>query len=195
MKQRVLAASKLIAVTGLAYVLNCAVPSSYPAFALGAADLAKRSPAVTPDVQLVIDYNDFIQSTFTDWDKQKSGLHKFITNQTILHEAKSLPWGGTMVGYDGWHRLNERNGEILKALLPNLEIADSTYFQNGPTVIHEYGMIIKGTREAPEPFVMGMIEKYTVKNGRIAQIDEFYEDTAGLLKRLAALGIVHDQPI
>jgi hypothetical protein len=27
---------------------------------------------------------------------------KYITDETVLHEATSLPWGGTMVGYDGW---------------------------------------------------------------------------------------------
>jgi ketosteroid isomerase-like protein len=186
--------AKNIGVTGLVCALYLGIPSGGPAELLAADNTNPGAASVTPDVQLVIDYNDFIQSTFTDWQKQKPGLPKFITNKTILHEAPSLPWGGTMVGFAGWHQLYSRNIAVMKALLPHLEIADSTYFQNGTTVIHEYGMVIKATSEAPEPFVMGMIEKYTVKDGRIAQIDEFYEDTAGLLKRLAVLGIVNHPP-
>jgi hypothetical protein len=37
---------------------------------------------------------------------------------------------------------------------------------------------------------MSIIEKYSVENGRIKQIDEFYADTAGLLKRFHALNAI-----
>jgi hypothetical protein len=48
-------------------------------------------------------------------------------------------------------------------------------------------LTIKPSKEAPEPFVMGVIEKYTVENGRVKQIDGFYADTASFLERLAIL--------
>jgi hypothetical protein len=55
-------------------------------------------------------------------------------------------------------------------------------------------MTIKATKEAPNPFVMSIIERYTVENGRIKQIDEFYADTAALLARFRTLKAIADNP-
>jgi hypothetical protein len=152
--------------------------------ALGAASGA------TPEVDLVMRYNAFLRDNFFDWPKLLAGLPRYITNSTILHEAPSLPWGGTMVGFEGWHRFFDRNVSTVKAILPVLEVWDSSFYQSGPVVILEYGLTLKPTAAAPEAFKMGLIEKYTTFGGRITQIDEFYADTAGYLKRLRLLGAI-----
>jgi hypothetical protein len=144
----------------------------------------------TPEVDLVMRYNDFLRDNFFDWQKLRAGLPRYITNATILHEAPSLPWGGTMVGLEGWHHFFNHNVSTVKAILPILEVWDSSFYQSGPVVILEYGLTLKPTAAAPEPFKMGLIEKYTTSSGRIAQIDEFYADTAGYLKRLRLLGAI-----
>jgi hypothetical protein len=55
-------------------------------------------------------------------------------------------------------------------------------------------MTIKATKAAPEPFVMSIVEKFTIENGRIKQIDEFYADTAALLKRFRVLNAIPANP-
>jgi hypothetical protein len=95
-----------------------------------------------------------------------------------------------MVGYEGWHRFFEHTVATVKAILPILEVWESSFYQAGPVVILEYGLTLKPTTAAPEPFKMGLIEKYTTAGGRITQIDEFYADTASYLKRLRLLGAI-----
>ena len=152
--------------------------------------------AMTPEVKLVDDYNTwFIGQLFSgDVEKLKAGLSHYITNETVLHEAPSLPWGGTMVGYDGWERLTRLSDPIWAKVASELDVSPPTYYQHGNVVLHEITMTIKATKEAPTPFVMSIIERYTVENGRIKQIDEFYADTAALLARFRTLKAIPDEP-
>ncbi len=148
--------------------------------------------AMTPQVKLVDDYNNwFIGGAYAgDMVKLRAGLPKYITNETILHEVPSLPWGGTMVGYDGWVQLCQASAPILEHLGPLMEVSEPEYFQRGNVVIHEITMTIKPSPGAPKPFVMGIMEKYTIAHGRIKQIDEFYDDTASFLERLKIIGAI-----
>jgi hypothetical protein len=145
---------------------------------------------MTPEIKLVDDYNIWFMGVALDNDitKLKAGLPKYITNETILHEAQSLPWGGTMIGYDGWVHLNQNVAPVFNKILTLVSGSDATYYQRGNVVVREISMIIKPNKEAPGLFTMGIIEKYTIRSGRIAQIDEFYADTASLIARLGALG-------
>jgi hypothetical protein len=158
--------------------------------AVAAVKTDAKSHAMTPEVKLVDDYNAwfFGEVTAGDVEKLKAGLPKYITSDTVLHEALSLPWGGTMVGYDGWVRLSQITGPIFGKILSFVEVSAPKYYQHGNVVVREISLTIKPTKAAPEPFVMGIIEKFTVENGRISQIDEFYADTASFLERLSVLG-------
>jgi hypothetical protein len=156
-----------------------------------ATDAAKGT---TQEVKLVADYFKwFTDGSFVfdvHWDKEKllAGLPKYITNKTVLHEAPSLPWGGTMVGYAGWVRLCERAAPVLAPVASLFVLSDERYYQQGNVVLRETTATGKVTPAAPEPFVMKVIEKYTVEAGRIIQIDEFYADTQSFLQRLKLLG-------
>jgi len=156
-----------------------------------AADPPKK-PVMTPEVKLVDDYNTwFLGGAYEgDVEKLEAGLPKYITNETVLHEVASLPWGGTLVGIPGWVELSQKTGPVFAKIGPLVEVSAPTYYQNGNVVIHEITLTIKGSPAAPEPFVMGLIEKYTVEKGRITKIDEFYADTASFLDRLAVLGAI-----
>jgi len=151
---------------------------------------SNAADTMTPEVKLVDDYNTWYLGDGQSADETtlRSELKKYITSKTVLHEVASLPWGGTMVGFDGWVRLGHKSAPIVHKIGDLLEISSPKYYQNGNVVIHEITLTIKGTKEAPEPFVMGVMEKYTVENGKIAQIDEFFADTASFLHRLAVLG-------
>jgi len=156
-----------------------------------AADAPKKPP-MTPEVKLVDDYNTwFLGGAYEgDVEKLKAGLPKYITNQTVLHEVASLPWGGTLVGIPGWIELTQKSAPVFAKITSLLEVSGPTYYQRSNVVIHEITLTIKGSPAAPEPFTMGLMEKYTIEKGRIKQIDEFYADTASFLERLAVLGAI-----
>jgi len=185
------AATKMIAVVALALGLAGALAATG---AIAAEKTEAKSHPMTPEIKLVDDYNTWFMGQAFDGDmvKLKAGLPKYITNDTVLHEAVSLPWGGTMVGYDGWVRLLQISAPIFGKITSVLDVSTPKYYQHGNVVIHEITMTIKSTKAAPEPFVMGMIEKYTIEKGRISQIDEFYADTASLLQRLRVVGALPD---
>jgi len=145
---------------------------------------------MTPEVRLVDDYSNWYAGGAYAGDMAvlRAGLPRYITDSTVLHEAVSLPWGGTSVGYGGWVHLSEITGPIFGKIASDLEVSDPSYYQRGNIVIREVTVTVKGNQAAPQPFVMGLVEKFTIENGRIKQIDEYFQDTAGFLDRLSALG-------
>ena len=152
---------------------------------------AAAGQSMTPEVRLVDDYNAWFIAGGAykgDLDVMKAGLPRYITDQTVLHEAASLPWGGTMVGYDGWVRLCRISAPIWGVIAPHMVMSDQHYYQRGNVVLHELTVTVLPTDAAPEPFTMGILEKYTIANGRIRQIDEFYSDTSEFLKLLGRVG-------
>jgi hypothetical protein len=153
---------------------------------------AASTKPMTPEVKLVDDYNTwFLGGGYqSDATKLQANLPKYITSETVLHEVVSLPWGGTMVGIPGWMVLIQKSNSVLLKINSLLDLSPATYYQRGNVVLHEFALSIKGSPAAPEPFSMGIIEKYTIENGRIKQIDEFYADTASFLDRLAVLGAI-----
>jgi hypothetical protein len=183
-------AGRIIAATALTSAAASMLAPIDAALASSTAGAARKKPPMSPEIKLVDDYNTWFQGAFDDPAKMKVGLPKYITNETVLHEAVSLPWGGTMVGYDGWAHLHESGKAVWELLYPNVEVSGPEYYQHRNVVLHEITMTIKPTKAAPTPFVMGILEKYTVENGRIKQIDEFYQDTASFLERLRVLGIL-----
>jgi hypothetical protein len=175
------------------------LPGALTPFASALADPSTAHDAVkgtTPEVKLLVDYFKFFAdgSFLFDlhWDKEKllAGLPKYVTDKTVLHEAPSVPWGGTMVGYAGFVRLCEKAAPVLASLASVIVLSDDRYYQQGNVVLHEYTATFKATPAAPEPFVMEAIGKYTVEAGRISQIEVFFADTASLLQRLKLLGVL-----
>jgi hypothetical protein len=151
----------------------------------------EKKKSVTPEIELVDEYNTwFLGGAYAgDMEKLKAGLPKYITKETVLHEPVSLPWGGTFIGYEGWVRLCQITDPIFEKLSSLLEFSAPRYYQHRNAVFNETTMSIKSTKIAPEPFTMGIIEKYTIESDRIKQIDEYYADTASLIDRLSVLGI------
>jgi len=166
------------------------LPIGLPFAAESRADTKK--PAMTPEVKLVDDYNTwFLGGAYAgDVEKLKAGLPQYITNDTVLHEVASLPWGGTLVGYEGWVELSRKSSPVFGKISSLVEVSSPKYYQHGNVVIHEITLTIKGSPAAPQPFSMGIMEKYTIEKGRIKLIDEFYADTASFLERLALLGAI-----
>jgi hypothetical protein len=163
-----------------------------PAIADATSATQNGSKPMTPEVKFVDDYSTWMMggSYGSDLSKLKAGLAKYITNETVLNEAASLPWGGKMVGYDGWAHLTQASAPALAVVAPLLEMSKSHYFQSGHVVFREFTITVKPSKAAPDPFVMGIIEQFTLSRGRIKQVDVYYEDTAAFLQRMAAIGVL-----
>jgi hypothetical protein len=175
--------------------LTSTTASTLPLFgdasALSATQPQEKSKSRTPEIELVDEYNTwFLGGAYAgDMEKLKAGLPKYITNETVLHEPVSLPWGGTFIGFEGWVRLCQITDPIFAKLSSLLEFSAPHYYQHRSVVLNETTMTLKSTKLTPEPFTMGIVEKYTIDNGRIKQIDEYYADTASLISRLSVLGV------
>ncbi len=169
-------------------ILCCTLSSPDLALAETAPALAASASQMTANVKLVDDYETWYAQHSFDLEDHKGELLSYITEETILHEPASLPWGGTMVGAAGWAVLERKSRSALSDIANLFEVSPRKYYQDGDTVLCESYLIIKATKAAPTPFRIGLIEKFKVSNGRIVQIDEFWQDTAGLLARLQALG-------
>jgi hypothetical protein len=157
------------------------------------ASSSDKDNALTPEIQLVDDYNAWFYATIGGViavDKIRAAMPSYITNETVLYEALSLPWGGTTVGYDGWIHLCQISAPISERLGPHLIVSDAQYTQRDNIVFRESTMTIKPTKAAPTPFILPIIEKYRIANARIGQIDSYFQDTAGFLKRLTILGVL-----
>jgi ketosteroid isomerase-like protein len=143
-------------------------------------------------VELVDNYNEwYLSAVFEEGEEGlRAGLPQYITEDAVLYEAESLPQGGTYRGIEGWIRFAEVAKVAWTPIMHALEVTGATHYQSGNIVFREIKFIFAPTAAAPEPFIMGIIEKYTITDGRISEIDEFYADTAGLNARLATLGVL-----
>jgi hypothetical protein len=188
-------AGNLVAVSALASATVSILAPFGVAIASSPAQSRPKRNTMTREIKLVDDYNTwFLGGAYQgDMEKLKTGLSKFITDDTVLHEPASLPWGGTIVGYEGWVHLCETMDPIFEKLSSLLELSTPLYYQHNSVVLHERTMTIKPTKGAAQPFVMGVVEKYTISGDRIKQIDEFYADTAGFLDRLSVLAILPER--
>jgi hypothetical protein len=126
-------------------------------------------------------------------DKLKMGLSAYITNETVLHEPESLPWGGTMVGYEGWIRLCQITNPIFGPLTERMEASPAKYYQKTNVVLRDLSLTIKPAQATKQPFKTRIMEKYIIENGRIRQIDEYWADTESLLDELAGLGVLPNE--
>jgi hypothetical protein len=175
-----------------ASLLTFAVASVFPASEAAAVSGTGKKNRVTPEIKLIDDYSSWFFGTIggpIDIAKIRTVMPDYITNETILHEAPSLPWGGTTVGYDGWVRLCQISATISERLGSLLEASQAQYWQSGNVVFRESALTVKPTKAAPTPFVTLLLERHTIESARIKQIDGYFQDTDGFLERLKVLGI------
>jgi hypothetical protein len=139
---------------------------------------------MTPEIELVENYNTWFMGALADPGQLRIGLPNFIASDATLYEPTSIPWGGTFIGVEGWIQMIEKSGESLGPVYSDLELSSAEYFQRDNVVLREFTLNIKPSQAMPERFSIAIIEKYTVAQNRIQRVDEYYSDTAGLLKRL-----------
>lgn len=119
----------------------------------------------------------FVQA-MTDQDiaLARSLLH----DDFVVYEAGGLPYSGTYHGADGF--FNDLYGEIMK-LTDLTPLGEMDFLQSGNTVA-AYFRLRFTSRATGEKFDTGMVEAYKVHGDKIAELDVFYKDPAGVAAHL-----------
>lgn len=97
---------------------------------------------------------------------------KVFTPDVAVHEAENLPYPGTFVGVDAFR--NDLLGKI--QAMSDLVVKDRQTVQAGDRVL--VSMIGEFTSKVTGRTVsMPMVEVYSIKDGRVSEIDVYYKDT------------------
>jgi uncharacterized protein len=109
-----------------------------------------------------------------DMDEVLSLLHEDI----VVHEAPSLPYGGDHRGHDGFLKLAEAFNRVWEMTSP----LDLTVLDAGETavvVLVRYDVVARATGNA---LTLDHVEIYTVRDGKITDLDVYYRDTAAIVE-------------
>jgi ketosteroid isomerase-like protein len=109
-----------------------------------------------------------------DMDEVLSLLHEDI----VVHEAPSLPYAGDHRGHDGFLKLAEAFNRVWEMTSP----LDLTVLDAGETavvVLVRYDVIARATGNA---LTLDHVEIYTVRDGKITDLDVYYRDTAAIVE-------------
>ncbi|WP_158647800.1 nuclear transport factor 2 family protein [Nocardioides houyundeii] len=101
--------------------------------------------------------------------------------ELAIHEPENLPYPGTYRGVAGFHAIKAKIGELAE-----LGIEDWDAVQAGDRVLVTMTGVFTSKRSG-RTVRMPMVELYSVRDGRISEIDVFYKDTAKMSVLLAEL--------
>jgi hypothetical protein len=100
-----------------------------------------------------------------------------LTEDVVVHEAASLPYAGEHRGHDGFLRLADAFNRVWEMTSE----LDLTFLDTGTdrvVVLVAYDVVARATGR---PFRLDHVEIYTVRDGRIADLDIYYKDTAAMV--------------
>lgn len=99
----------------------------------------------------------------------------------VVDEARSLSFGGSRVGPDGFRSMLE---DLLREY--SVRLGDPIVRDGGDVVLVEVPVTLRG-KESGETTDQTVLDLYTVADGRITRLDVFYKDTASVV----AIGANH----
>jgi hypothetical protein len=109
-------------------------------------------------------------------DERRSLLH----DDFVVHEAGGLPFSGDYHGWQGFFELLNRMSDVLE-----LTAGPVTTDPLGDDAVAARLRLRFISRASGESVEMGLVEIYTVRDGRIAELDVYYKDPAAVAAILA----------
>jgi ketosteroid isomerase-like protein len=109
-----------------------------------------------------------------------------VDEDVVVHEAASLPYPGDHHGHDGFLRLVGAFNRVWEITSP----LDLTFLDAGDervVVIVGYDVVARATGT---PLRLGMVEVYTVRDGRIVDLDIYYRDTAAVVEATGGVRVL-----
>ena len=109
-------------------------------------------------------------------------LIPYFTEDVVLSEPDSLPWGGLWPGREGFRADAEAFGSVFKADYIFAGVSDD-YVQAGEnTVFHDFRLKITRRSDPSASFLFRGTERYDFTGDKCSYLDVFYKDTAGLMQ-------------
>jgi ketosteroid isomerase-like protein len=95
----------------------------------------------------------------------------------VVHEAPSLPYPGDHHGHDGFLKLADAFNRVWEIKSP----LDLTLLDVGDTRVVVLVQFDVEARATGTPLTLRLAEIYTVTDGKIADLDIYYRDTAAIV--------------
>ena len=131
-----------------------------------------RASGVTVDT-----VRQFMAATGAERQNERRGL---LHDDFVVHEAGGLPFSGDYYGSQGFFELLNRMNDMLE-----LEAGPITTDQLGDDAVAARFRLTFISRASGKSVEMGLVEIYTVRDGRIAELDVYYKDPAAVAALLA----------
>ena len=109
-----------------------------------------------------------------------------LTSDVVVHEAPSLPYPGDHRGHDGFLRL----ADAFNAVWEIVSDLDLTFLDAGEAHVVVLVAFDVMTRSTGVPLRLRLAEVYTVRDGRIADLDVYYRDTAAIVEATAGARVL-----
>lgn len=109
-------------------------------------------------------------------DERTSLLH----DDFVVHEAGGLPFSGDYHGPHGFFELLNRMNDVLE-----LTVGSITTDPLGDDAVAARFRLRFISRTSGKSVEMGLVEIYTVRDGRIAELDVYYKDPAAVAALLS----------
>ncbi len=102
-------------------------------------------------------------------------LAPFFHPDVVLHQAEGLPYGGTWQGHDGIARFFVAMSETWS----RFDIGEQDFVVEGDTVV-VYTQVHATARATGRELRFPILQRITVREGRISEVRPFYWDTAAV---------------
>jgi hypothetical protein len=133
-----------------------------------ASDTAKRTLATV---------RRFMAATGVERRNERRSL---LHDDFVVHEAEGLPFSGDYHGSEGFFELLKRMNDVLE-----LRAGPVTTDPLGDDAVAARFRLTFTSRASGKSVEMGLVEIYTVRHGRIAELDVYYKDPAAVAALLA----------
>ena len=112
--------------------------------------------------------------------ERKNERRSLLHDDFVVHEAGGLPFSGDYYGWQGFYELLNRMNDVL-----DLTASPITTDSLGDDAVAARFRLRFISRASGESVEMGLVEIYTLRDGRIAELDVYYKDPAAVAAILA----------
>ena len=112
--------------------------------------------------------------------ERRNERRNLLHDDFVVHEAGGLPFSGDYHGSQGFFELLNRMNDVLE-----LTVGPITTDPLGDGAVAARFRLTFISRASGKSVEMGLVEIYTVRDGRIAELDVYYKDPAAVAAILA----------
>jgi uncharacterized protein len=115
------------------------------------------------------------EDAFVRGDMQE--VLSLVAEDIVVHEAASLPYPGDHEGHEGFLALADAFNRVWEITSP-LELTFLDASDSRVVALVRFNVVARATGK---PLTLELAEIYTVRDGRICDLDIYYRDTAAIV--------------